>query len=432
MSCTFSGLKQNRIRFIRGLLITLSAMLVISGPLMLAGCSEETEAPLVVANYGNYGSGLAEELAAAYPYRSPGSDQEEDAGDYLIKGFEDLGYQPVVTEFPFVDESGATHKSRNIAVVIKGRGFVRTGEDGKTENITSQVIIGAHYDTAISEEEATAATSVTSETTAADTTLEGEIKEPTLADYDGIHDNASGIGALMTIASQIKANQYGYDVILVAFGAGSASQAGANFYARQMTKSEIAKTDAMYCLDSIYAGDKVYAHSGRNSIKANNMKDYEKRRKLYEITDVFYEYELYTNNNFMLYTNQSAIDVQLPKFSKPVIYREWSLNDSDYVPFDNQGIPIVFFESYDYDKQSLESMKESQNPSFGSTGGMIRRTAYDAASYLDKILNSTRSTASTSSTKTKASIDQLTKRINNVAFIILEAINKGMNGAVVR
>ena len=237
----------------------------------------------------------------------------------------------------------------------------------------------------------------------------------------------------MTIASQIKANQYGYDVILVAFGAGSASQAGANFYARQMTKADLARTDAMYCLDSIYAGDKVYAHSGRNSIKANYMKDYEKRRKLYEITDVFYEYELYTNNNFMLYTNQSSIDVQLPKFSKPVLYREWTLNDSDYVPFDNLGMPIVFFESYDYDKPSLESMKESQNPSFGTTGGMIRRTAYDATSYLDKILNLTRSTTSTSSTKTtKSSIDQLTKRINNVAFIILEAINKGMNGAVVR
>ncbi len=431
--------------------LLVAVLFVLSLP--LAACSNETGSVQSVADYGTYGSALAEKLASDYPFRSPGSAQETAAGDYLIKCFKDLGYQAVATEFSYSD-AGGSHKSRNIAVKISGSGFVKTSESGNTENVDKQVIIGAHYDTAVTEADAANAAKTT-ETTAAGLSLAGEIAEPTLADYDGIHDNASGIGALMTIAKEMKSAHLGYDVILVAFGAGEADQAGARFFAGQMSKTDIAATDAMYCMDSIYAGDKMYAHAGRNSLKENYQKDYEKRRKLYEATDVFYDFELYTHNNYMLYTNQASIDVPFEGFANPVLYREWTKNQSDYVPFDDLGIPIVFFESFNYDEKTLESMQESKNPAFGATNGQIRKTRFDSSAFLDQILNSIRSTAQTaestdaaatteagtadganeSTTGTaanKTSIDQLTKRINNTAFIILEAVRKGMAGATAR
>jgi len=409
----------------------LVVVCLLAAILPAAGCSTEETTESVVANYGTYGSKLAEQLAADYPFRSPGSNQEKAAGDFLIKAFKSLGYQPVVTEFAFTDANGNSGQSRNIAVLIKGSGFVRTDADGKTENLERQVIIGAHYDTAITADEAATAETTPETTSGGSITLSGEIEEPTLSDYDGINDNASGIGTLLTMARQIKDQKLGYDIILVAFGAGEANQAGARYYASQMGKAEIAATDAMYCIDSIYAGDKVYVHSGQNSIKANYKKDYEKRRKLYEATDVFYEYELYTNNGYMLYTNQSAIDVELEGFSQPVLYREWTMNLSDYTPFDNKGIPIVFFESYDYDEKTLEDMKESQNPAFGETGGMISHTQFDSTAFLEQILNSARSATNSQNTP-KTTTDQMTRRINNTAFIILEASLKGPADSTVR
>jgi alkaline phosphatase isozyme conversion protein len=398
--------------------------------LMLPGCSSAEPTAVSVANYGQYGSGLAGKLAANYPFRSPGSTQEKAAGDFIIKSFKDLGYQPIVTEFTFSGPDGSIMHSRNIAVLIPGSGFTITDGDGNSEDLERQVIIGAHYDTPVSAQDATPGTD-TSESGTAETTGSGAADEPALADYDGIHDNASGIGALLTAAKEMKSIRYGYDVVLIAFGAGSSDQAGARYYASQMSASEIAATDAMYCIDSIYAGDKVYAHSGRNSLRENYQKVYDKRRKLYEATDVYYEFELYTHNNFVLYTNMSSIDVTREGFSTPVLYREWTNNDSDYVPFDSQGIPIVFFESFDYDGKTLPEMRESKNPAFGSTGGTIRGTYFDSASYLSKILNTTRASVTGGATQA-AAIDQLTKRVNNVAFIILEAIRRGPAGSVMR
>lgn len=398
-------------------------LLMLAAP--LTGCDTDTTEAVRVADYGKTGSTLALQYAAAYPGRSPGSEQEQAAGDYIIKTLRELGYTPVVTSFDFSIDEENSLTSRNIAVFIEGSGFRRTDADGNLTSFRKQVIIGAHYDTTVSAEQIEAAAIVDSET--GTTTNQPGIAGPSLADYTGIQDNASGIAALLTIAREIRNYNYGYDVILVAFGAGTADQAGSNYFASQMSRTEINSTDVMYCIDSIYAGDKVYAHSGRNSILGGDRKDYEKRRKLYEATDVFFDNLLYTNNRYMLYTNQASFLIETEDFEDPVVYREWSLNDSDYLPFDNLGIPVVFFESFDYDEKTVAAMKESQNPAFGPTSGMIRGTRFDSSDYLEKLLNTTRTTAAASNEVPIA--DQLTRRINNTSFIILEAIAKGEHDA---
>ena len=435
---------------IRGSLATFAAcMILMTGPaLTLAGCRDgDIEQPAPAA-YGTYGSALAQKIARSYPLRSPGSTQERQTSDLLVKTLEDAGYDPQIQPFTFTDREGVVRTSRNIIVRIPGQGFTVTGEEGKTEIVRRQVIVGAHYDTLISEADLEAYRATTEPTTEAAATPAPDPQDqdpdatpspgiiddmpdtPTLLEYDGIHDNASGVAALITLAKVMQGDSFNYDVILVAFGAGEADQAGARFFAGKMSRDEVKSTDAMYCMDAIYAGDKIYAHAGRSSVKLFNRKDYELRRKLYEATDVFYEHELYTNNGYMLYTNQSSLEVEMPGLTTPVLYREWSLHDSDYLPFDSLGIPIVFFESYDYDSKSLEDMKESKNPAFSDTDGWIRHTAFDSADYLTQLLNQKRSVSVFRAAATPAAgsgkvIDQLTRRINNTAFIILEAIRKG-------
>ncbi len=427
----------------------LSALLVICLLLPLTSCAEKsgTAAQSTVADYGTYGSKLALKLAADYPNRSPGSEQETGAREFLADAFKDLGFKATVQEFTFTTADGQTLSSANLVVRLEGDGVSVTDANGKTSVENRQVIIGTHYDVSVTAEQAAAAAAAagatssetTAETTKANktTTKATEAKDttaettetavtapqPTLADFDGIHANASGVGALFTAAKQLKRENRDHDIILIAFGAGTASQAGAKAYLHSMSEDDIARTDAMYNIDGIYAGDDMYVHAGQNSVLPGNQKIYEKRRKLYEATDVFFENELYTKNGYNLNTNQSSINVPLGDAGQMAIYREWTQHQSDHTPFDQAGIPIVFFESFDYDYKTLEEMKESKNPALSATGGAVRGTQFDSTDFLQYLFTNATALDKPSSKKT-VTIERLEQRVNNTAFVIVEAVKR--------
>jgi len=454
--------------------LRLFSMLLILAALLAAvsGCAGTTEPGTKPASFGTYGPDFAKKIAKQFPARSPGSEGERMTGDLIIAEFKALGYEPTVTSFTFKTPQGLTKTSRNISVRIPGTGFEKENEDGTIDTFSRQVIVGAHYDAfATAEQIAQARTASTKTAATGSTTAKSVSLVPTWADFNGISDNASSIGALMVVAREMKEKRTGYDVILVAFGAGKSNQAGARHFARQMSNEEIESTDAMYNMEGIYAGDKLYAHSGQNSILPGNQKDYEKRRKLYEATDVYYEYELYSQNRVALYTNQSSIEVDRNGDSVMELYREWTLHVSDHTPFDELGIPIVFFEGFDYDAATVDDMKESSNPTFTETNGQIKDTPYDSLAFLEKLLNQqkelmaspTPAAGTPAATKITVSpaptgsatpgsttngttttpedegedeeetiVDVLTRRINNTAFIILESIRKGTASATAR
>lgn len=417
------------------------ALTLALGVLSLAGCtaSTNTQGGQAVADFGTYGPKLALELADQFPNRSPGSDQEVAARDYLQKAFKDLGYKVTVQDFTFTTREGDTLPSSNLIVRIKGDGVKVTDAAGESKTERRQVIIGAHYDVSVTAEAAAAAAAeaeaiAASEAEAAaaagtDATSEtvettAEIPEPTLADFDGIHANASGVATLLTVARQLKHVDLDYDVLLVAFGAGTADQAGAKaFLNAALSADDLAVTDAMYNIDGIYAGDEMYVHAGQNSVLPGNQKIYEKRRRLYEATDVFFENALYSNNGYNLNTNQSSLIIPFGDSGGTAVYREWTTHVSDHTPFDQAGIPIVFFESFDYDYKTLEEMKESKNPALSSTNGTIRDTRFDSTDYLQYLFHSS-ATAVRSDDAKKNFKDRLEMRINNTAFIIVEAVKR--------
>jgi alkaline phosphatase isozyme conversion protein len=366
--------------------LLMSFVLIL--PILLGGCGKDDTVETPIAEYGTYGSDIAIELARQYPYRKAYSAEEKSAGEYVKSEFEKLGFTVTEQTFSSPDQSGT---SANYIVKIPGQGFMMAAEDGSYKEEHRQVIVGAHYDTVF-----------------------GTSNSAANPDYNGIQDNASGIGCLLTLAKQLKGTSNGYDVILVAFGAGEDSAAGAAYYESQMTLDEISSTDAMYCIESIYAGDKLYASAGWNSL-ASGMK-YEMRRKLYEAYDVVYENSLSSKNGVDLLYNESGLSIDVNGDGTADIYREVTLNQSDYVPFDNAGIPIVFLESYDYNYAAVEEMKETKNLNLQTAAGMIRHTDLDSIDLL------------------AASLDegQLEKRINNTAFILLKCIEKGVHNGLLK
>lgn len=373
---------------VRHRLIGLFLCLALIFPGLLTGCGSADKTVEVLADYGDYGAKIAQTIAEQYPFRKAYSPEEKEAGAYVKSEFEKLGY---TVEEQAVSSADQTGTSTNYIIRIPGEGLMFQDLQGNYVQKKRQVIVGAHYDTKY-----------------------GSADAASMLDYDGIQDNACGIGALLTLAREIRTNSMGYDVVLIAFGAGSDSYAGANAYTAQMTADEIASTDVMYCIESIYAGDKLYASAGWNSLVPGQK--YEMRRKLYEVYDVVYENQLSNKNGVDLLYNESGLSFDIDGNGAADVYREVTTTLSDYVPFDRAGVPIVFFESYDYNYSKTTDMKETKNLKLQANSGMIRRTSSDSLKILEEALPA----------------DQLVKRINNAAFIILKAIEKGAHNSLTK
>ena len=357
-------------------------------PVLLAGCGSSDDKAAAIADYGDYGTLIARTLAYDYPFRKAYSAEEKESGSYVKSEFEKLGYKVEEQTFSSSDQTGT---SVNYIVKIPGEGLMFQNASGEYILENKQVIVGAHYDT-----------------------LYGASDAATLVDFDGIQDNACGIGCLLTLAKQLRTVSMGYDVVLIAFGAGHDTYAGARAYAALMTADDIASTDAMYCVESIYAGDKLYASAGWNSLVPGAK--YEMRRKLYEVYDVVYENSLSSRNGVDLLYNESGLSLDVNGDGILDVYREVTQTLSDYAPFDKAGIPTVFFESYDYNYSDAADMKETKNLHLQTNGGLIRRTNADSLSILEASLAE----------------DQLMKRINNTAFILLKAIEKGAHNSITK
>ena len=390
--------------------IVRAVLLVVAFSVLLGtvACdSEEESTEPVIADYGSYGASYARKLSLDQPLRGPFSAEEKEAAEIIAVGWANLGYKPVTDSFTVTTEQGAVLTSQNVSITLPGTGFkITNAATGEVRQVRRQVIIGAHYDTFFTRPSPDGAEPVAGASLAASTAaLE--------AGYDGINDNSSGIGVLMLLAREMAAQSYGYDVVMVAFGAGTAGQAGSRHLAEQMSAAEVAATDAMYCIEAIYAGDKLYASAGLNSIGADPagqaVKIYEKRRKLYEATDVSIENDL-ASIGYDLLTNQSALDIDLNGDGVVDIYREVTMKISDFSPFDAAGIPCVYIESYDYSFPTLEEMKDSKNPGMAPFGGQVRSSPYDSYSFLNSILSKG---------------DQLQQRVNITTFLLLEAVKKG-------
>ncbi len=373
--------------YLKKILCLILSLVVFIIP--VASCSDDAEEVPIQADYGSYGADIARELSTLYPYRRAYTPEEASAGEYIRGEFEELGYD--VSKQDFTNLYGGT--SSNYIVNIPGKGFFSIDDFGNPVEVRRTIVIGAHYDDSFSE---------------------GQV-DPSYA-YDGISDNSSGIGCLFTIADQIRNYpDLAFDVIIVAFGAGNDNFAGARAFVDSLTDEVSDSIDCMYCIDSIYGGDKVYASAGFNSLIMNQK--YQMRRKLYQAYDVCYDSLLYSQHGFNLYYNESGVITDLNGDSFDDIYREVSVNRSDYVPFDEMNIPIVYFDSADYFFDSMEDMKDSKNLHLQEFGGMVRSTPLDSRQTLDPFMIT-------------EDCDLLEIRINCVSYVILESMMKGSDYAM--
>ncbi len=370
--------------------------------MFLSSCRSNTVPEIL--KYDDYGKKIALNIAENYPKRSAGSESEAAVAELIRKEFETLGYD---VESQAVElESG--NNSQNLIVKIPGKGFIASkGVDAEMDFsiyerrakeeyglFRRKVIVAARYDSNPDAPE----------------------------ENDGISDNASGIGALLTLAKELKEYTMGYDIELVALGGGFANNAGSRKLLADKSAEEIKNIDAFYEFRSLYGGDKLYAHSGWSSTYPNQK--YKLRQPAYQLAETAFNESVSYYTGIILYQNQISLQIDnmllnseapegFGKAPEKIVFREMSKNESDYREFDKLGVPVVYLESYNYSGESMDDIVENRNPNFASTNYLVRGTEFDNIETLGNYSEE----------------DLLQSRINASAFMVLKSIETGVIGS---
>ncbi len=146
----------------------------------------------------------------------------------------------------------------------------------------------------------------------------------------GADDNASGVGVMLEVAERIRKYNPEYDIMFVAFGAEEAGLIGSDYFVTQMSAADVSRCIAMVNFDSLIVGDKLYIHAGFNE-KTGPRDEMLRLIRLRKLPIAI----------------QPGLHPDYPAGLTPDGF-------SDYTAFNQAGIPIVAFESTNWEIGDLD------------------------------------------------------------------------------
>jgi len=276
-------------------------LLVLGSILVLALSSVALAAkPLVSDEVGSQAYSYIEKLTFAP--RVAGSPDEFAAAKMIEQDFSVAGYTTQLQPFTFAGDEGPASSQNVIAY--------RAATKKPKTSPTPLVIVGAHYDSV-----------------SADAGVGGGL---------GADDNASGVAVMLEVAERIVQYNQEYDLVFVAFGAEEAGLLGSFHYVDSMSAPDITRTIAMINFDSLSVGDKLYIHAGFN----------EKTWARDEMLRLIRLHKLPIEM-------QPGLNPAYPAGLTP----DWF---SDYTAFNMAGIPIVAFESTNWEIGDLDGYVQTE------------------------------------------------------------------------
>jgi Zn-dependent M28 family amino/carboxypeptidase len=228
--------------------------------------------------------------------RQAGMPSEVVAAEKVAGWFGDAGYVPTMQPFSYA-RRGVTYNSQNV-VAYRPADLKRKGQPRPL------VIVGAHYD------------AVTA--------------------GDGADDNASGVAVMLEVAERLAQFKIDYDVVFVAFGAEEVGLKGSAYFAGQLSDADVARSIVMVNFDSLIVGDKLYIHAGANG------KTWARDAMLRLIRLRKLPIEM-----------QPGLNPHYPAGFTPDGF-------SDYTAFNQAGIPVVAFESTNWEIDELDGYTQTE------------------------------------------------------------------------
>lgn len=300
--------------------------------LLLAGCgvsSGPEPAPVQSRNRPSQsavspgpGCGLSarqhlEALADGIGARPWGTQAEAAAAATISEALTGCGYRVETQDFRVGPKSSTNVIARH------------EGQDPSRE-----IIVGAHYD------------SVTS--------------------ASGADDNASGVAALLDLATRVRQRATPYTITFVAFGAEEADEMyGSLAYVEAMTEQDVDSVVTMINLDALAAGDIAYVHGDNTTAAGNALIDWTKATLEVDLANT-----------------PSVQGLDLDHHQRPYL---WS--DSDYYSFYREGIPFLYLEATNWnlgDQDGFTQVGPVDGTTYGDEGA-IYHTRFDSVSYIDSI-----------------------------------------------
>ncbi len=255
------------------------------------------------------------------------ADHPKPMGEYALKVVENLTSEQRVQGTPGEVRAGnkirTYFKDFGLKTRVQKFTYTRKGTTYKSRNIigtlpgTSQqtVVIGAHYD-----------------------------NRPEGA---GADDNASGVSVMVEVAKRIaKKKPLPYTIKFVAFGAEEkpGGLVGSDTYVKRLSKAQIQRIQTMINYDSLIVGDYMYVHAGANK-------------------------KVGPRDQMMSLAQRYRLPLQMQPGWNPA-YPAGLTPDgfSDYTAFNKAGIPVVAFESTNWEIADKDGYTQTeQNGSYWHT-----------------------------------------------------------------
>jgi hypothetical protein len=236
--------------------------------------------------------------------RQAGTPSEVAAADKIAGWFGDAGYVPAMQAFTYV-RRGVTYTSQNVVAF-------RPADLKRKAQPRPLVIVGAHYDASTAGQ--------------------------------GADDNASGVGVVLEVAERLAHFKIDYDVVFVAFGAEEVGLRGSAAFVDMMSEADVARSIAMINFDSLIFGDKLYIHAGSNgeTWARDAMLRLIRLRKL----------PIGIQPGLYLVANPDETDPGYAAGFTPDGF-------SDYTAFNQAGIPVVAFESTNWEIGDLDGYEQT-------------------------------------------------------------------------
>jgi hypothetical protein len=152
----------------------------------------------------------------------------------------------------------------------------------------------------------------------------------------GADDNASGVAVMLEVAERIAPYNREYDLVFVAFGAEEAGLKGSSHYVKSMSAEDKARAIVMINFDSLIVGDKLYIHAGFNEKTWAR----DEMLRLIRLRD-------------LPIGMQPGLNPAYPAGLTPDGF-------SDYTAFNRAGIPIVAFESTNWEIGDLDGYVQTE------------------------------------------------------------------------
>ena len=237
--------------------------------------------------------------------RQAATESEVVAAEKIAGWFGDAGYVPAMQPFTFV-RRGVTYNSHNVVAF-------RPADLRRKAQPRPLVIVGAHYDASTAGQ--------------------------------GADDNASGVGVMLEVAERLAHFKIDYDVVFVAFGAEEVGLRGSAAFVGRMTAAGVGRSIAMINFDSLIFGDKLYIHAG------SNLKTWARDAMLRLIR--LRKLPIEMQPGLFLIANPDETDPGYAAGFTPDGF-------SDYTAFNQAGIPVVAFESTNWEIGDLDGYEQTE------------------------------------------------------------------------